>query len=157
MKDSNIQDLKNEIDDLKLKGGELSQMYFDKQTSQYAVLQTRNKQQESEIKQLKQDLERAVNSLKEFHSKLMRLETVSEQITSKLTEQINQKIKVQNTKIVSMTEKFKEALLLSNKTYFLEEISKQKGIQKHLKQMLGVQEKQITQLNKELVMSRMKL
>lgn len=32
-----------------------------------------------------------------------------------------------------MTDTFKEALLLSNKTYFLEEMSKQKGLQKQLK------------------------
>lgn len=33
-----------------------------------------------------------------------------------------------------MTDVFKEALMLSNKTYFLEEMSKQKNIQKDLKQ-----------------------
>ena len=35
-----------------------------------------------------------------------------------------------------MTETFKEALMLSNKTYFLEEMSKQKGIQKSLRKEL---------------------
>jgi len=35
-----------------------------------------------------------------------------------------------------MTETFKEALLLSNKTYFLEEMSKQKTIQKSLRKEL---------------------
>ena len=41
-----------------------------------------------------------------------------------LQELIDSKIKVQNKRIVQMTDTFKEALLLSNKTYFLEEMSK---------------------------------
>ena len=41
---------------------------------------------------------------------------------------VDEKIKEQQSKIVAMTETFKEALMLSNKTYFLEEMSKQKSI-----------------------------
>ena len=37
-----------------------------------------------------------------------------------------------------MTETFKEALMLSNKTYFLEAMSKQKAIKKGLKKDLEV-------------------
>ena len=45
-----------------------------------------------------------------------------------------------------MTETFKEALLLSNKTYFLEEMSKQKLIRKGLKKEVDVQSRRITLL-----------
>ena len=42
-----------------------------------------------------------------------------------------------------MTETFKEALLLSNKTYFLEEMSKQKLLRKNLKKEVDVQSQKI--------------
>lgn len=42
-----------------------------------------------------------------------------------------------------MTETFKEALMLSNKTYFLEAMSKQKAIKKNLKKDLGVYENKV--------------
>ena len=46
-----------------------------------------------------------------------------------------------------MTETFKEALLLSNKTYFLEEMSKQKLKGKNLKKEVDVQNQKIKLLN----------
>lgn len=45
-----------------------------------------------------------------------------------------------------MTEIFKEALLLSNKTYFLEEMSKQRGIQKELRKQVEVKDKIVESL-----------
>lgn len=48
------------------------------------------------------------------------------------------KIKEQANRIGIITETFKEALLLSNKTYFLEEMSKQKLIKKGLKKEVDV-------------------
>jgi len=51
---------------------------------------------------------------------------------------VDEKIKEQTDRITEMTETFKEALLLSNKTYFLEEMSKQKIIHKNLRKEVSV-------------------
>ena len=56
---------------------------------------------------------------------------------------VSEKIKEQSAKIVTITETFKEALILSNKTYFLEEMSKQKGIQKDLRKEIIVYKERI--------------
>lgn len=48
-----------------------------------------------------------------------------------------------------MTDTFKEALMLSNKTYFLEEMSKQKLIQKDLRKKIEVRDQFIASGNIE--------
>lgn len=49
-----------------------------------------------------------------------------------------------------MTETFKDALLLSNKTYFLEELNKQKTEKKKLVQDAAVAEEQASILRRQL-------
>ena len=81
-------------------------------------------------------MERTVAALKDFHQRMVKLDSYAQFQTSTLQELINTKVKEQTIKISSMTETFKEALMLSNKTYFLEEMSKQKSIQKSLRREL---------------------
>ena len=71
---SDIVDLKNENDDLKLKGGALSPVIFDKLNSQLNLKETELLQKESKIKQLESDLERTVASLRDFHSRMVKLD-----------------------------------------------------------------------------------
>ena len=56
--------------------------------------------------------------------------------TESLQDLVNQKINEQSNRIQQVTETFKDALMLSNKTYFLEEITKQKAEKKKLKKEL---------------------
>lgn len=48
-----------------------------------------------------------------------------------------------------MTDTFKEALMLSNKTYFLEEMYKQKNIQRDLQEQLKVKDQIAIQCQRE--------
>lgn len=66
------------------------------------------------------------------------MDNFATQTTSSLQDLVDEKIKEHTDRIGEMTETFKEALLLSNKTYFLEEMSKQKIIQKNLKKEVQV-------------------
>jgi hypothetical protein len=60
-------DLANEINDLKLKGGELSVIYFDKVNSQLGISKSDIVQKDLKIKSLENDLLRTVAALKDFH------------------------------------------------------------------------------------------
>ncbi len=71
---------------------------------------------------------RTVAALKDFHSRLVKLDNFAKFQTAQLEEQVNIKILEQSNRIQQVTETFKDALLLSNKTYFLEEVNKQKSI-----------------------------
>lgn len=53
---------------------------------------------------------------------------------------------------MAITETFREALMLSNKTYFLEEMSKQKGIQKELKKEVNVYKERIKTQEQQIQM-----
>jgi protease II len=70
---------------------------------------------------------------------------------------VDTKIKEQNCRIVAMTDIFKEALMLSNKTYFLEEMSKQRNIQKDLRKQLQVKEALFRQSEKQNSLFRAQL
>ena len=90
-------------------------------------------QKESKIKQLESDLERTVGNLRDFHSRMVKLDQFALQQTSSLQELVETKIQQQTKRIGKVTEIFKEALMLNNRTYFLEELTKQKINQKYLK------------------------
>lgn len=91
-------------------------------------------------------MERVIEALKDFHSRMVKLDSLTLFQTTSLQEMVDEKIKEQSSKIIAMTETFKEALMLSNKTYFLEEMSKQKSIQKDLKNKLAVSQEKIKTL-----------
>lgn len=74
-----------------------------------------------------------MNALKDFHSRMVKLDQFTLETTSNLQELVDTKIVEQTNKIQAVTETFKDALLLSNKTYFLEEMSKHKLIAKEAK------------------------
>jgi|TARA_B110000285_G_scaffold3329_1_gene3489 hypothetical protein len=64
---------------------------------------------------------------------MVKLDQFTLETTSNLQELVDTKIVEQTNKIQAVTETFKDALLLSNKTYFLEEMSKHKLIAKEAK------------------------
>ena len=144
-KDAEIVDLRNRIDDLETQGGPLSQTTLQKVRAELARQQTDNEQKASKICQLEQDLNRAVSSLRDFHTRMVKLNHFANSQTSQLQDLVDTKIKEQNCRIVAMTDIFKEALMLSNKTYFLEEMSKQRNIQKDLRRQLKIKEALIGQ------------
>ena len=133
-----ITDLKNSLDDLKCKGGELSPVVFDKLQSQLNLRDAEIKAKDSKIIVLESDLMRAIDSLKDFHQRIVKLDSFATATTVGLQDLVDEKIKEQTDRITEMTETFKEALLLSNKTYFLEEMSKQKIIHKNLRKEVSV-------------------
>ena len=73
----------------------------------------------------------------------MKLDDFAKFQTTNIQDMVSEKIKEQSAKIVTITETFREALILSNKTYFLEEMSKQKGIQKDLRKEIAVYKERI--------------
>ena len=64
----------------------------------------------------------------------MKLDNFAKFQTAQLEEQVHTKVLEQSNRIQQVTETFKDALLLSNKTYFLEEVNKQKTEKKKLVQ-----------------------
>lgn len=74
--------------------------------------------------------------MKDFHQRLVKLDSSTKFQTESLQDLVNQKINEQSNRIQQVTETFKDALMLSNKTYFLEEITKQKAEKKKLKKEL---------------------
>lgn len=134
MQRAEIVDLQNETEDLKQKGGTLSQVSFDLLESRLTVERQENQQKAARIQQLEADLSRTVAALKDFHSRLVKLDNFAKFQTAQLEEQVNIKILEQSNRIQQVTETFKDALLLSNKTYFLEEVNKQKTEKKKLVQ-----------------------
>lgn len=72
-KDAEIVDLRNRIDDLETQGGPLSQTTLQKLRADLARQQTDNEQKASKIAQLEQDLSRAVSSLRDFHTRMVKL------------------------------------------------------------------------------------
>lgn len=81
---------------------------------------------------------RTVNALKDFHLRMVKLDQFALQTTSSLQELVDTKIIEQTNRIQAVTETFKDALMLSNKTYFLEEVSKHKLIAKEAKRELNI-------------------
>ena len=81
---------------------------------------------------------RTVNALKDFHLRMVKLDQFALQTTSSLQELVDTKIIEQTNRIQAVTETFKDALMLSNKTYFLEEVSKHKLIAKEAKRELSI-------------------
>lgn len=119
-----IVDLQNESEDLKQKGGMLSQANLDLVQSRLDLERSDNLQKNARIQQLEADLVRTVAALKDFHSRLVKLDNFAKFQTAQLEEQVNIKVLEQSNRIQQVTETFKDALLLSNKTYFLEEVNK---------------------------------
>ena len=111
----------------------------------------------SRIKQLEADLSRTIAALKDFHSRLVKLDNFAKFQTTQLEEQVNIKILEQSNRIQQVTDTFKDALLLSNKTYFLEELNKQKTEKKKLVQDATVAEEQASILQRKLEHARDKL
>jgi uncharacterized coiled-coil DUF342 family protein len=74
IRDKNV-DLANEINDLKLKGGELSVIYFDKVNSQLGISKSDIVQKDLKIKSLENDLLRTVAALKDFHQRMVKLDS----------------------------------------------------------------------------------
>jgi hypothetical protein len=58
---------------------------------------------------------------------MIKLDSSAKYQTSTLQELVDTKIREQSNRIQLVTETFKDALMLSNKTYFLEEMTKQKN------------------------------
>ena len=81
--------------------------------------------------------------MRDFHSRIVKLDDFAKFQTTNIQDMVSEKIKEQSAKIVTITETFREALILSNKTYFLEEMSKQKGIQKDLRKEIAVYKERI--------------
>ena len=118
-------------------------MLFDKLRSQLNLAETDIITKDAKITQLEADLARTIRSLKDFHQRMVKLDAFAKFQTSTLQELVDSKIREQSNRIAVMTETFKEALMLSNKTYFLEAMSKQKAIKKNLKKDLGVYENKV--------------
>lgn len=77
-------------------------------------------------------------ALKDFHQRLVKLDSQAKFQTQNLQELVDQKILEQTNRIQQVTETFKDALMLSNKTYFLEEVTKHKTEKKNLKKEIEV-------------------
>ena len=58
---------------------------------------------------------------------MIKLDSSAKYQTSTLQDLVDTKIREQSNRIQLVTETFKDALMLSNKTYFLEEMTKQKN------------------------------
>lgn len=69
---------------------------------------------------------------------MVKLDRFTRQQTDALKEAVDAKILEQANRIQQATETFKDALMLSNKTYFLEEVTKHKQEKKALKRELAV-------------------
>lgn len=93
---------------------------------------------------------RTVAALKDFHSRLVKLDNFAKFQTAQLEEQVHTKVLEQSNRIQQVTETFKDALLLSNKTYFLEEVNKQKTEKKRLVQDAAAAEEQAMILRKKV-------
>ena len=122
----------NKLDDLALKGGELSLSKSQNQKAQIALLHTEINQKDDQIYQLTKELKRAIQSLKEFKDQIQKLDKFLQEESLVLEDKIAYKLNDQNTRIKMVTESFEEALQLSNKTYFLEEVTKLKQDKKKL-------------------------
>ena len=83
----------------------------------------------------------------------MKLDATTKFQTTSLQELVNQKITEQSNRIQQVTETFKDALMLSNKTYFLEEITKQKAEKKKLKKEVENYKEQV-RLNEKTIEDR---
>ena len=129
-----------------MKGGELSPAYFDKLNSQLNVANADNKQKDLQITQLSADLKRTKDALLDFHSQMIKLDSSAKYQTSTLQELVDTKIREQSNRIQLVTETFKDALMLSNKTYFLEEMTKQKNEKRQLKKELTVWQSKVAML-----------
>jgi len=81
---------------------------------------------------------RTVNALKDFHQRMVKLDQFAIQTTSGLQELVDTKIIEQSNRISAVTEIFKDALMLSNKTYFLEQVHKHKLEKKAVKKDLNI-------------------
>lgn len=79
---------------------------------------------------------------------MVKLDTFAQHQTTSLQELVDKKILEQTNRIQAVTETFKEALMLSNKTYFLEEMHKQKFEKKKLKNEIDIQQDKIGVLEK---------
>ena len=93
---------------------------MDKLNSQLDLSREQNSQKDVRITQLEDDLFRTVNALKDFHQRMVKLDQFAIQTTTSLQELVDTKIIEQSNRISAVTEVFKDALMLSNKTYFLE-------------------------------------
>ena len=71
----------------------MSPVVFDKLQSDLNLEKTENIEKSSRIAQLEQELERAVASLKDFHERMVKLDTYTKLETSNLQEMIDDKIK----------------------------------------------------------------
>ena len=107
-----------------MKGGELSPVYFDKLNSQLNVANADIKQKDLAVVQLTSDLKRTKEALLDFHQQMIKLDSFAKHQTVTLQELVDVKIREQSNRIQLVTETFKDALMLSNKTYFLEEMTK---------------------------------
>ena len=96
---SEIINLKNQNDDLKCKGGELSPVKFDKLNSELSLAKEDINQKTVKIEQLQADLNRTVNALKDFHLRMVKLDQFAFQTTSTLQELVDTKIIEQTNKI----------------------------------------------------------
>jgi hypothetical protein len=69
---------------------------------------------------------------------MVKLDQFAVQTTSSLQELVDTKIIEQSNRISAVTEVFKDALMLSNKTYFLEQVTKHKLEKKAVKKELNI-------------------
>lgn len=69
---------------------------------------------------------------------MVKLDQFAIQTTSGLQELVDTKIIEQSNRISAVTEIFKDALMLSNKTYFLEQVHKHKLEKKAVKKDLNI-------------------
>ena len=69
---------------------------------------------------------------------MVKLDQFAIQTTSSLQELVDTKIMEQSNRISAVTEVFKDALMLSNKTYFLEQVHKHKLEKKAIKKELAI-------------------
>lgn len=106
--------------------------------SELAIKRQMVEQQASQITEQSAEIQRLKSTLKDFHSRVMKLDRYTKHQTETLKETVDAKILEQANRIQQVTETFKDALMLSNKTYFLEEITKQKQEKKQLKRELAV-------------------
>ena len=64
-------------EDLKLRGGLLSPLQFDKLNSELNLAKTELTQKDSKIRHLECDLERVIEALKDFHSRMVKLDSLT--------------------------------------------------------------------------------
>ena len=84
------------------------------------------------------EVRRLRTALQDFHSRVIKLDRSTKHQTQQLQEAVDLKILQQSNRIQSVTETLKEALMLSNKTFFLEQVRKHKQENRALKRELAV-------------------